>query len=33
MVEECINGLALMKMHQEIVSDVEDVIDKFYWQH
>ena len=29
MVEECLNGLALMKMHQEIVPDVEDIIDKF----
>ena len=29
MVEERLNGLALMKMHQEIIPDVEEVIDKF----
>ena len=29
MVEDRLNGLALMKIHQEIVTDVEKVIDKF----
>ena len=29
MVEDRLNGLALMKIHQEIVPDVEKVIDKF----
>ena len=29
MVEERLNGLALMKIHQEIVPDIEKVIDKF----
>ena len=29
MVEERLNGLAMMKMHQEIIPNVEDVIDKF----
>ena len=29
MVEDRLNGLALMKMHQEIIPNVEDVIDKF----
>lgn len=29
MVEDRLNGLALMKIHQEIVPDIEKVIDKF----
>ena len=29
MVEERLNGLALMQIHQEIVPDIEKVIDKF----
>ena len=29
MVEERLNGLALMQIHQEIIPDVEKVIDKF----
>jgi hypothetical protein len=29
MVEERLNGLALMQIHQEIVPNVEKVIDKF----
>ena len=29
MVEDRLNGLALMRIHQEIEPDVEDVIDKF----
>ena len=29
MVKEHLNGLALMKIHQEIVPDIEKVIDKF----
>ena len=29
MFEERLNGLAMMKMHQEIIPNVEDVIDKF----
>ena len=29
MVEERLNGLALMQIHQEIIPDIEKVIDKF----
>ena len=29
MVEERLNGLALMNIHQEIVLDTDKVIDKF----
>ena len=29
MVEELLNGLAMMQIHQEIVPDIEKVIDKF----
>ena len=29
MVEEGLNGLGLMKLHQKIIRNVEDVIDKF----
>ena len=29
MVEERLNGLALMNIHQEIVPDTDQVIDKF----
>lgn len=29
MIEERLNGLALMQIHQEIVPDVNAVIDKF----
>ncbi|XP_028406782.1 52 kDa repressor of the inhibitor of the protein kinase-like [Dendronephthya gigantea] len=29
MVEERLNGLALMKMHQDIIPNLEDVIEKF----
>ena len=29
MVEDRLNGLALMQIHQEIEPDVQDVIDKF----
>lgn len=29
MVEERLNGLALMGIHTEVVPDVEKVIDKF----
>ena len=29
MVEERLNGLALMHIHQEIEPDVEEVINKF----
>ena len=29
MVEECLNGLALMGIHTEFVPDDEEVIDKF----
>ena len=29
MVEDCLNGLALLKIHQEIVPDTNKVIEKF----
>jgi hypothetical protein len=29
MVEDRLNGLAMMHIHQEIIPEVEDIIDEF----